>query len=305
MVHYNVGSTSDIVLPQISDVLLTGHTKEDNCKSLIPAVKQSRKLTITERQLRELEETNTKVEALNIKQAEEIKTTVAIQEYSRKLNDMERQLELAVKERQEEGRKFEKMVKTLKDKEAEGAKRIEYLQQRIADTEQELKDQAVYYRKKIEILHVQLKEQQQVHLEQCLMHMEEKHALIIKVERMQTIAEMLERELNDAKMEVLRSKHVLEHEWKIEALHKQSSEKEAEMKKKDIEIQELQKRFRWESSSKDSGYGHEWKTEALHKQSSEKEAEMKKKDIEIQELQKRFRWESSSKDSGYGKEDDQ
>ena len=260
LIYYNVGSASDMVFLPLSDAFLTSNAKEDNKKILILEAKlweYSRKISDMERQLkweredkqRALDETKTEMETLK---TEASKATIAVQlmeqKYLMEINDIKKQLALFVKERQEQKRELEETkLKMNKQAEVTVAMQQKY-EEYVENLKERLTEAEERHFGEIKSLHDQLKEQERIHIQKDTELKKEKHALEIRMQKMNANEERLKRELSEVKLKATRLKHELrtdhkEHGREMEILRKQSrkvmKEKEANMRMMDAEIQEL------------------------------------------------------------------
>ena len=191
-----------------------------------------------------------------------------LQEYSRKINDMERQLKWEKADHQrvledKHARNLEEQSLLMKYYEAEQIIMQQNYEEEIKNLKESIENADIRTNMCLmEIDH--LKEQAKIHTQKGMELKQEKHALEIKIQKLNKSRETLKRELSDVKLEAIRLKHELhlhhrEHGREMEILRKQSSkaleEKEAEVKRKNLENEEL----RWllsqtyeESTSLDS-----------------------------------------------------
>ena len=231
----NIESTSDMVLSQKPEMVLTGDVKEDKKK----------------------------IQNLESK----------MREYLKKINDLERRLASVTREKEEKERELIQAKEKIEKLEVEGAKATNAMQQRyeeeikdlkkkIANTEKEKADQKEKYCKEIEELNAQLKEQQKTHYEKYIELMNDRHELDINVQKMKIREEKLRRELSDTKLEAAQLQHKLDRQASVkemEVLRNQSSEalkqKDAEMKKREDEIRVLKQQISEMSTSSISSQG--------------------------------------------------
>ena len=212
----NVEGSSAMILHNMPEQPLTGDPKEDRARIISLEAK--------------LRDNEAKIDMLN----KQLAKTVKEREHYK------RQLELAnvkIKEIEDEGVRASALQKEQEEKIAE-------LKKRIAESEKNRSDEKDKYCKEIDKLREQLKEEQSQHHKKVLGLVEDKHALELKVEKMNTNEERLKRELNEAKLESVQLKLTLGTQ-EMSDLRTKSSEaltkKDGEIKQKDDQIRELQR----------------------------------------------------------------
>lgn len=184
-----------------------------------------------------------------------------------KVESLKKELEMSRKEKEESERQLKEAKEKIKRLKTEGAlanaavekkyeDEIADLKKKIADLEKEKSEQKAEYCKQIEILRAQLKDQEKSRYEEVIQLMCDKHALEIKVEKMNTNEEKLNRKLSEAKLEAANLRYQLEQRENTEKFEKEiavlRSESADALKKKEDEIEELRRQISQNSLPLDS-----------------------------------------------------